>query len=223
MSSPIKPTIKTEIIPLLFLLIIAVAGYYFYYHFPAVVVTHWNWAGKPDNWGSGKVNAITLPLVTLGMYILFLIMPYFDPKKERYAEFAKVYHAFKGIMVSFMAIIFILTSLNNLGYSIPIGKVVPALIGLLFIVIGNYMGKLKRNWFVGVKTPWTLSSDEVWNKTHRFSGKIFILSGLVMIANGWVTSAIWSFWIFIINIAILLIGTMGYSYFAYLQWKKEKK
>lgn len=220
MSSPIKLTIKTEIIPLFFLLLTAIAGYYFYYHFPAVVVTHWNWAGQPDGWGSGKTNAIVLPLVTLGMYILFLVLPYLDPKKERYVEFAKVYHVFKGILVSFMAIIFIITSINNLGYFVPIGKVVPAMVGLLFIVMGNYMGKLKKNWFIGVRTPWTLSSEEVWNKTHRFSGKIFILSGVLMIINGWIPSPSWSLSIFIINIAVLLIGTIGYSYWAYLQWKK---
>lgn len=221
MDSPIKPTIKTEIIPIIFLLLSAAAGNYFYYHFPATVVTHWNWAGQPDNWGSGKTNAVVLPLITLGIYAMFLLLPFFDPKKERYVEFVKVYHIFKAIMVGFMSMVFIITGMNNLGYYMPIGKIVPTMIGILFMILGNYLGKIKYNWFIGVKTPWTMSNEEVWNKTHRFSGKLFIFCGVIMILNAFAPTASWSLVVFISNIALLLFGTFGYSYYIYKKITKS--
>lgn len=214
MSSPLKPTLKSEALSLFVLLLTAVCGYYFYFHFPETVATHWNFAGQVDNWGSGKTNAIALPLVILGMYLMFLVLPFIDPRKERYEQFAKVYSIFKGSFLGFMLIIYFLTGLYNLGYNIPIGKIIPLLIGILFIIIGNYMGKIKYNWFVGVKTPWTLSSEEVWNKTHRFSGKIFILAGFAMMATPWLQQKL-ALALFIITILSLTFGTMGYSYYIY--------
>lgn len=219
--NPIKPTIKTEIFPLIMIFLSGLTGYYFYHHFPATVVTHWNYAGTPDGWGSGHANAVAIPLVLAGMYLLFFFLPYLDPKKERYEQFAKVYHIFKSIIIGFLAIIFFATGLFNLGYQIPIGKIVPVLIGALFIVIGNYMGKIKFNWFVGVKTPWTLSSEEVWNKTHRFFGKIFIASGIILAINAWIPGTIGMI-IFFANMAMLVLGGFIYSYIAYRQEQKSK-
>jgi uncharacterized membrane protein len=218
--NPIKPSLKTEWLSWLLLTITAAVSYYFYHHFPAVVPTHWNVAGNPDNWGSGKTNAIAIPLVILGMYVMFLALPYLDPKKERYEQFAKTYHIFKAMLIGFMLAIYVVTGLSILGYPISVGVAVPGLIGLLFIVLGNYMGKLKMNWFVGIKTPWTLSSEEVWNKTHRFSGKIFMISGVLMMLQGVMPLSL-RIPLFVVMILMILFGSFGYSYYIYK--KVEKK
>jgi uncharacterized membrane protein len=152
---------------------------------------------------------------------MFLLIPYLDPRKERYEQFNKVYHIFKNIILAMLVIVYFLMCLNGLGYNLPIGVIMPALIGLLFIIMGNYMAKLKRNWFVGIRTPWTMSSEEVWNKTHRVGGKMFILAGLLMMAQIILPNS-WKLVVFIIAMVILLVGTIGYSYIVYLQEKKKK-
>ncbi|MDO8668299.1 MAG: SdpI family protein [bacterium] len=220
MDNPTKPTIKTEFIPLAMILLTLFSSVYFYNNLPERVATHWNIAGQVDAYGSGQTQAVAFPLLIVGMYILFLLIPFLDPKKERYKQFNKVYHIFKNILLALMVVIYFIVSLNGLGYNLPVGVIIPGLIGLLFIVLGNYMGKIKMNWFMGIRTPWTLSSEEVWNKTHRFGGKMFILAGLLMMAET-VLPINWRLPVFIIMMAALLFGTIGYSYIVYLKEKKN--
>ncbi|MFH0892166.1 MAG: SdpI family protein [Candidatus Falkowbacteria bacterium] len=220
--NPIKPTVKTEIIPVLGVAAAVISSFYFYAHFPERVPMHWNAAGEIDGWGSRWVGAFLIPIVILGMYLLFLGIPYLDPKKDRYEQFRKVYHVFKGFIVTFMAIIYFLTSFSALGGDINIGLWVPGMVGVLFILLGNYMGKIKPNWFMGIRTPWTLSSEEVWNKTHRFGGKIFMLAGLVFLAMNWMPVS-WRAPLFMADMIFILLGTVVYSYVVYLLENKKNR
>ena len=219
--NPIKPTIKTEILPILLIVLAIISSFYFYVHFPERIPIHWNFAGEVDNYGSRTVGAFLFPIIILGMYIMFLFLPLIDPKKERYQQFKKVYHIFKNFMVFFMVAIYFITGFNALGYNISVSLWVPMLVGILFIIIGNYMGKIKPNWFMGIRTPWTLSSEEVWNKTHRFGGKMFILSGVLMVLIPFIPVN-FKIWVFGIVLTLILSGTIGYSYIAYTK-KKTKK
>ncbi|MDO8592186.1 MAG: SdpI family protein [bacterium] len=219
MANPIKPTIKTEFFPLALLLLTVIVSVFFYNKLPERVATHWNFAGRPDGYGSGQTQAIVFPLMAIGMYLLFLLIPYLDPKKERYEQFSKTYHIFKSIILASVVIIYLVIGLNGLGYNLPVGVIVPGLVGLLFMVLGNYLGKIKMNWFMGIRTPWTLSSEEVWNKTHRFGGKMFMLAGLLMIAQIFLPPN-WRLPVFIISLAVVIFGTIGYSYVVYLREKK---
>lgn len=221
MSNPSKPTIKTELFPLLVLAITALSSVYFYSHFPDIVPTHWNIHGEIDGWSSKKLGAFLIPAILMIMYLMFLWLPYIDPKKEKYDQFRKVYHIFKSLIIGMMSLIYFMASFNGLGYNIEMGFWVPFLIGVLFIALGNYFGKLKPNWFVGIKTPWTLSSEENWNKTHRFGGKIFIFSGLIMMATPLFPTFLQS-WLFAINMILLLGGTIGYSFIFFLREKNHK-
>jgi len=218
--NPVKPTIKTEILPILLVVLAIIASFYFYANFPEQVPIHWNVAGEVDNYGSKAIGAFLFPGIILGMYLLFLILPFIDPKKDRYKEFSKVYHIFKNIIILFMIAIYFISSSNSLGYSISIELWIPILVGLLFIIMGSYMPKIKPNWFIGIRTPWTLSSEEVWNKTHRFGGKIFVVGGLLMAPMGFLPVT-WRLPLFFIIIALIILGTVVYSYLAYLQDKKK--
>ncbi len=222
MNNPIKPTIKTEILPIVFILITIIASFYFYAHFPDQVPIHWNIEGEVDNYGSREVGAYLFPGIIVGMYILFLLIPKIDPKKERYEQFRKVYHIFKGFMILFMALIYFIASFNALGYKIPVGTWVPVGVGLLFIVIGNYMSKIKMNWFMGIRTPWTLSSEEVWNKTHRLGGKAFIFAGIIMMLM-WLLPIKVKTPVFIVILIIAGLVPVVYSYILYSKENKEKK
>ena len=222
MSNPIKPTFKTEILPIILVLLAGLSSFYFYLHFPEQVPIHWNIKGEVDNYGSRTTGAFLFPAIILGMYLLFLALPYIDPKKRRYEQFRRVYHVFKTIIVFFMVVIYFIASLNALGYRIPVGLWVPVSVGLLFFIIGNYMGKIKSNWFVGIRTPWTLSSEEVWNKTHRFGGKVFILGGVLMTLMYFLPVKL-QLPLFIFIIVIILVGTVGYSYILYKNEEKQKE
>ena len=95
MSNPIKPNFKTELLPLVIILITGGASFYFFKNFPAEVPMHWNMAGEVDRYGSKMMGAFLFPAILLGMYLLFLVLPFMDPKKERYEQFRKVYHLFR--------------------------------------------------------------------------------------------------------------------------------
>jgi len=219
--SPIKPTIKTEIIPLLIIIAVVISSFYFYANFPDTVATHWNFQGEPDAYSSKAVASLVLPSVIIGMYLLFLFLPLIDPKKERYDQFRKVYHFFKGFIVFFMAGIYAISGLSNLGYAVSIKTWIPLMVGALFVLMGNYMSKIKQNWFIGIRTPWTLSSEEVWNKTHRVGGKIFMLGGILLVAIPYFGEKI-GMTLFFIDIAIIVLGTVVYSYFIYRKEKGKK-
>lgn len=217
--NPIKPTLRTELVPIILLVIIGIASWFFYQALPDIVPIHWNIAGEPDQYGSKIFSAFVFPLIILGIYALLLFAPLIDPRKERYLQFAKVYHMIKAYFVLMFACIYFLANLNALGYNLPIGLWIPVLVGILFVIIGNYMGKLRKNWFIGIRNPWTLSSEETWNKTHRVGGKLFIVSGLLMIANGFAPVS-YKLPLFITSIVLVIGGTFGYSYWVYRQEKK---
>jgi uncharacterized membrane protein len=219
MSNPIKPTIKTEILPILILLAVITSSFYFHSLSPERVPTHWNFAGEVDGWGP-RSFAFIIPAAIAIIYLLFMVLPFLDPKRERYDQFRKVYHIFKDSIILFMAVIYFATSLNVLGYNLPIGVIVPVGVGLLFMIMGNYMKEIKSNWFIGIRTPWTLSSEEVWNKTHRFGGKMFMLAGILIVLDAFLPVS-WRLTVFIAAIIIILAGTIGYSYVVYLKEKKS--
>ncbi|MEK7072147.1 MAG: DUF1648 domain-containing protein, partial [Patescibacteria group bacterium] len=88
--SPIKATIKTEIFPILLIIISILTSFYFYANFPEQVATHWNFEGQVDGYSSKAVGMFLIPLIMLGLYVMFLALPHIDPKKDRYGEFSKV-------------------------------------------------------------------------------------------------------------------------------------
>ena len=125
-------------------------------------------------------------------------------------------------MVVFFVGLYLLTGFNGLGYNLPVNIYVPVAIGLLFIIIGHYLKEIKTNWFIGIRTPWTMSSEKVWAKTHNFGGKVFMLIGLLLaIMPCWPSD--WQLPIFLVLICLMLLGTVGYSYMVYRQEEKGRK
>lgn len=214
MENPIQPKLKTEILPILLIIFSIVSSLYLFQLMPEEIPVHWNFEGQVDRLGDSSSHILIINLVLIGMYLLFIFLPCADPNKKRYIEFKKIYHIFKNILLLFMTSIFFLTNLSAIGYNINISIYVPLFVGILFIIIGNYMAKIKMNWFMGIRTPWTLSSEEVWNKTHRLGGKLFILSGLLIAITGLLPQN-YRISVFILAIGLILIGSIGGSYFIY--------
>lgn len=221
MTSPIKANFKTEILPIIIIVLSFIAGYYFSKHFPAQVATHWDINGKVNGYSSSFWAAWLLPLMILGMYIFFLFLPYLDPKKEQYLSFAPVYHKFKSLIIAFLFILYIFTGLNGIGYKVNIGFWSPIMIGLLFMIIGYLLKSVKMNWFLGIRTPWTMSSDYVWAKTHQASSPVLIAAGLVMALSAFLPAS-YKMIAFILAMALIIITLPIYSFILYKKEQKEK-
>lgn len=196
-----------------------VLSIYFYMHFPAIVPTHWNIAGNADGWSSREFGAFLFPAILVAIYFLFELLPKIDPRKERYVEFAKVYSIIKTAIMLVFFCIFAIAGFSSMGYDVAVGFWVPFIIGLLFIVIGNYFGKIRRNYFVGIKVPWTLANEEVWNKTHRLGGKMFVLGGVIMLLTGF-TPVVARLPLLIAVIAMISVVPIVYSYVIYKRLQK---
>ena len=218
MKNPINYSLKTEILPFIILFASVAISVWAYPLLPDMVVSHWNFYGQADGWSSREFHAIFFPLMLFAMYFLFSVMPKFDPRGERYREFAGAYRMMRNCILLILFVVFVVATLSNLGYPINIGTTVSGAIGVLMIVLGNYFGKLKRNYFVGIKTPWTLASENVWNKTHRLGGRLFIIWGFGLVLAPWLAPTV-AFVILFGGIVFIITWVMVYSYLAY---KKEK-
>lgn len=216
MKNPINYSIKTEIIPFIILFLTVALSFWAYPLLPDLVVSHWNFYGQADGWSSREFHALFFPGLLLAMYLMFNLMPKFDPRSERYQEFAGVYLIMRNFIMLILFVIFIAATLSNLGYAINIGGTVAGAIGLLMIVLGNYFGKLKRNYFVGIKTPWTLASENVWNKTHRLGARLFIIWGIGLMLAPWLAPTI----AMIILFGGLIFMLAWLSIYSYVLYKK---
>lgn len=192
---------------------------YFYPQVPEQMATHWNSQGEVDGYMSKLWGLFFMPLVITGTVIIFLIIPKIDPKKENIAKFKKYYDRFIVILILFMIAVHLQILLWNAGIKISPNSVLPPGIGLLFYYIGILTENAERNWFIGIRTPWTLSSDRVWKKTNRLGGKLLKFAGIAaMIGAFFPEYAIY----FILVPIIVLVGlTVVYSYIEYQKEIKE--
>lgn len=203
---------------IIFLLIIAIT-ILAYPHLPEEIATHWNLDGKPNGFSSRFEGVSIIPLITLALYVLMLVAPSLDPRKENYLKFLKAYRLIKLGLFLFLLGIQLLVIVFNLGYNVNIGKITTLGLGILFALLGIYLPQIKHNYFIGIKTPWTLANEKVWHETHRLGGKLFLISGILIMLSVFLPDKP-RFWL----LMILLIGSsliaMVYSYFLF---KKENK
>ncbi|MBN1993829.1 MAG: SdpI family protein [Anaerolineae bacterium] len=184
-----------------------------YPQMPALVASHWNAQGQVDGYMSKFWGLFFLPLLLVGLALLFIAIPRIDPLRANIQTFRKYYDGFVILFFVFMIVIQVQVILWNLGIQISPNIVMPIAVGLLFFYAGILCENSKRNWFIGIRTPWTLSSDEVWAKTHRLGGKLFKLAGVITFLGAfWPNYAIWFILLPIIGVSLY---TIVYSYVIY--------
>lgn len=184
---------------------------------PDSIPVHWNIYGQVDRYGSKVEGLLMIPLVTLGIYLLMILLPRIDPGRANYQRFASVYSLFRILITAVMAVIYAVVILWVRGYQVDVSMVTPIVIGAMFVVMGNYMGKIRPNWFVGIRTPWTISSKLSWTKTHRLGGRVFILMGLALILAG----AIHTQWAAYLSFAAIIVGLIWTFVYSYMVWKDD--
>lgn len=170
---------KTILITTLIIIASIVIGAIFYPQLPARMASHWNASGQADGYMSKFWGVFLMPLISIGMMILFWIIPKIDPLKKNIDKFKKYYHGFILLMIGFLFYLYLLTLIWNLGYQFNMTRMLAPALGILFYFIGIMLPHAKRNWFIGIRTPWTLSNDEVWDKTHKLAGRLFKFAGLI--------------------------------------------
>ena len=181
---------------------------------PDQMASHWNTANQVDGYISRFWGAFLMPIMTVGILVLFMIIPSIDPLKANIAQFREYFNTFITLIAAFMVYMHILTMLWNLGYNqFNMGTAMMPAMGLLFVFAGIMMRKAKRNFFIGIRTPWTLSSDRVWDETHRLGSTLFIVSGLLALL-GAVFEA-YAIWLILIPVLGSTIFLLVYSYVLY--------
>ena len=178
---------------------------------------HWNFQGQIDRYGGKTEGLLIFPVMTLGIYLLLVFLPRLDPARANYARFSGAYAAIRIVFTVSMALMYAVTLLSGNGYPIDVGLAIPLIVGGLFIVIGNFMGKIRPNWFVGIRTPWTLTSRKSWVKTHRLGGWMFIASGVVLILASLARTP-WALMLMGAWFAVFVVWMFAYSY---LIWRSD--
>jgi uncharacterized membrane protein len=191
------------------------AGLALWNRLPDQMASHWNINDEVDGYMPKFWGVFLLPLITLGLFLLFRVIPSVDPLKANIEQFREAFNLFIVLMVAFMIYLYGLTLAWSLGYTgfRMSGAMLPA-IGLLFIFIGFLMRRAKRNFFIGIRTPWTLSSDRVWEETHRVGAVLFMLSGALAFIGGFF-GGMTAFWFMFAPIIATTIFLLVYSYALY--------
>ncbi len=193
-------------------------GWFLFDKLPDQMPTHWNIEGQADAYMSKNSAILLFPGITLAIALLFPILSMIDPRKEKYVLFRRPWLILQTVFVLFFAYMYFVSLYIALNPNVPITPFILGGIGVLFIVIGNYLGKVRQNYFVGIKTPWTLHSEEVWNKTQRIGGWTFLFAGIVILINGFVKWQLAAVMIAVIAVAVVV--PIIYSYILYRKLKK---
>lgn len=210
----------TTIIVLVLIIGATIAGALLWNQLPDPMASHWDVNDQVNGYMSKFWGVYMMPMITIGLFLLFLVIPSIDPLKANIAQFRETFNLFITSIIGFMVYIHFLTLRWNLGYTnLGIGKAMLPAMGLLFFIVGSMLRKAKRNWFIGIRTPWTLSSDSVWNETHRIGGILFMASGVLAVIGGFVGGniAFWSIMIPVFGISIFLVV------YSYVLYQKETK
>jgi uncharacterized membrane protein len=175
---------RTNVLSLAYVIVSFALAAGLYGRLPDQIPTHWNARGVVDGFSPKPWGPFVLPLVMLGVYLLLLVIPRISPSGFRVERFMKVFEIIQATLLGFLFLVTALVLLAGTGMPVPMDRAIHAGTGVLFIVLGNFMGKVTKNFFVGIRTPWTLANDEVWLRTHRLGGRFFVLAGLVLLLSG---------------------------------------
>lgn len=204
-----KKILKALILPSVVILVPILVGLILWEQLPQQIPTHWNVAGEVDGWSSKAFAVFGMPLIFLGVQWLCALVTRADPKRNNHSD--KILHLVFWIIPIVLVVLSAITYATALGKLVPVEVVMPVLLGLVFTIIGNYLPKCKQNYTIGIKIAWTLSSEENWNKTHRFAGRLWVVCGLVIILTGFFGV----FWTFAVIGILMVLAPLIYSYSLY--------
>jgi uncharacterized membrane protein len=217
MTEKLKSIKKPLIISSIIILLPMVAGLLLWGQLPEQVPTHWNINGQIDGYSSKAFAVFGTPLCMLAVQWLCVLLSLADPKNK--GQSGKVIIMVLWIIPAVTLICSGAMLTAGMGMALPISKLVMGFVGLVFVVIGNYLPKCKQNYTIGIKTPWSMNDAENWTATHRFGSKIFVVCGVVVILSVLLPESPVLYCIDIGLIILAAVATTAYSYVYYLRHK----
>ncbi|MFA5406207.1 MAG: SdpI family protein [Candidatus Nanoarchaeia archaeon] len=210
---------KSEVLITIIIIASFITSAVLYPSAPALMASHWDINGNVNDYLPKFWGLFIMPLVSLGLLLLFRFIPLIDPLKKNVAKFRGYFNNFIIIIILFLLAMYVITLLWNYGIIINITyAVVPALAVLMYYT-GVLLEHAKTNWFIGIRTPWTMSNDRVWNHTHKLGAKLFKISSLVVLLGLLATN--WAIIILLVTIITMTIYLVAYSYYDYKQELKH--
>lgn len=182
---------------------------------PDTVITHWGVEGTPDGYSGKAFGILLFPIMVIILNLLFRFLPGIDPLKENYKKFGKSYETFIAVFNLFLLMLFFIFIFLNMCIDININRLIIPLFAFLFFSIGVILKDVKDNWFIGIRTPWTLSSKEVWRKTHQLGSVLFEAGAIVSLVGIFFPEYAFAF----VLIPILLVSVILIVY-SYMEHKK---
>ncbi|VVB91544.1 Uncharacterised protein [uncultured archaeon] len=209
---------KSELIIAGIILLSFAIGIYYYPQMPEKMASHWNAEGQVDGYMSKFWGLFLMPIISVGLFLLFFLIPRIDPLKSNIQQFRTYYNGFVVLIIVFLFYLYLLTIFWNTGYTFNMITFLSPAFAILFYYAGILIENAKRNWFIGIRTPWTMSSDKVWDKTHKTGGKLFKIAGILALFV--IFFERYAIFIIVVPVIIVSIYTVAYSYFEY---QKETK
>ena len=202
----IKKNLKVLLIASVVILLPMLAGLILWNQLPEQIPSHWNAVGEVDGWSSKPFAVFGMPLILLAAQWLCVLGTVADPKKAHHGQ--KILHLVFWIIPVLSVVLHVLVYAAAMGKEVRVEVVMPVLIGLILAIVGNYLPKCKQNYTIGIKIPWTLNSEENWNKTHRFAGRLWVVCGLAIMLTGFFGG----FWVFLPVVILMVLTPCIYSY-----------
>ena len=210
---------KMEIVNLAAIIIVFAIVTYLYPLLPARIASHWDINGQVNGYMSRFWGAFFVPVLTLGLYILFLFIPRIDPKKENIEKFRKNFDQFSSFFLLYMFYIYALTIFWAFGYRFDMVRLMVPAFSLLFFAIAVLVKNAEPNWSIGIRTPWTLSNEIVWHKTHILGSKLFMIAAVLTLVGIFFPAQ--AIWFIIVPIISCSLVTVVYSYFEFRKLEEK--
>lgn len=204
-------------IPLVIVALAFIASGSVYPDLPERVPSHWNLSGEIDGWTSKRWGVFVMPLLLVGGLAMFHFLPRIDPRGANYSKFKGTYEILIITSMIFILGVHLAMLATALGKDVSMERLMPIGVGVLFMVIGNLLPRTRPNWFMGVRTPWTLSSDRVWDRTHRLSGHLFVGAGLLILLAALFAPRQATI---VMSSSAVVIAVFAFAY-SYVIWKQE--
>ena len=188
---------------------------------PNEIPMQWKAGGQVSRWGEKGFEVFILPLFAVAVYLLMIAVPYIDPKRKARSE-QKSLRAVRFILPLVFTGLFLVIFAQWLGLNFEINKAIGLILAFFFMILGNYMQSLKPNYFIGIKTPWTLENEEIWRRTHRMGGRLWVIGGILLLASWFFIPASYFLWALTGTSLVLGLIPTVYSFYLYLQSNKTK-
>ncbi len=202
---------KNKIIILGIISLSFIIAIYVYPQMPEKMASHWNIQGEVDSYISKFWSLFLMPIISIGLFLLFILIPKIDPLKENIEKFRKYFDGFIVLIMIFLFYVYLLTIFWNIGIRFNMTQFMMPALGILFYYCGILVENAKRNWFIGIRTPWTLSNEKVWDKTHKIGGKLFKVTGIIAFLGIFLPK--YAIFFVIIPVISVAVYTIIYSYF----------